>query len=156
MSRPAKLPGQEEASNLGYILYSSNSERSQATYSKNGLYLTVRDDNTAVLGGIKGLVRIIVDRFEFPNSNFHIFEKQIRTLLPLDETELIPKATFINDQESLLRKALYVAAEDSYQCEIVDSHLTAVKIGENKEFKSKQDWLDDRIQAWITDGVKIK
>ena len=147
MSRPVKFPGQDEAKTLGYILYSSAADRSQATYSKDGIYLTIKDDGTAFLGAQQGMIRVVIERFAFPNSNFSIFEKQIRKFVPLTDIpdrDIVPT---ISNNNYL--RALELAAEDVFQCEVLDAHTKDLIIGEGREYKTKQDWIERRIDQWL-------
>ena len=154
MSRPIKFPGQDEAKNLGYILYSSAGDKSQATYSKDGIYLTVKDDGTAFLGAQQGMIRVVIERFAFPNANFTIFEKQIRKFVPLtDLSEQAILETVIPTNNNYLI-ALQLAAEDVFQCEVLDAHTKDLVIGDGKQYKSKQDWIQKRIDEWLNSGKK--
>jgi hypothetical protein len=48
----------------------------------------------------------------------------------------------------MLEKALLRAARDMYQNEIIDTEMVSITIGENGDFRTKTDWLEERIEGW--------
>jgi len=74
------LPGYKEALDLGYSLNYHGGDRKSATYTKDGIHLTIRykkDNLEAYLEYIWKLLVIKTPNFTFPNKNFGIFENQV-------------------------------------------------------------------------------
>ena len=80
--------GYDEAVALGYTLYSHSGNGKIAHYIKDKLYLIVDDKGQATLWSCIGVVELEVKSFSFPNKNFHIFEKNINTILTAYEEYL--------------------------------------------------------------------
>jgi hypothetical protein len=47
------------------------------------------------------------------------------------------------------KKALYIAAEEAYEKEILDTAMKELLIGEDKDFLDKEDWVTCRISEWL-------
>lgn len=84
-----KLPGHDEAKRLGYTLYSTNGDRSRATYMKEdrSVFLTVREakggeGETAMLEATHKMVQLQIGPFSFPHQNIALFEAQLCECLP--------------------------------------------------------------------------
>ena len=75
------MPGQADAEQLGYSLLSYGGDKQSATYVRNGIWLTVYADSTAELSSMIGIVKLSIDRFQFPHPRFAVFEKQIRSII---------------------------------------------------------------------------
>ncbi len=75
------LPGYDEALALGYHLTSYSNNRSSADYSKDSLVLVMTDKGKATLWACIGAVELEVKSFSFPNENFHLFEKNMNSIL---------------------------------------------------------------------------
>jgi hypothetical protein len=77
-------PGQTEAERLGYTLYGSAGDHSSATYFKDHLFLTVTKNADNKFKGALwtniGLVELRIAEVSFPNSNFHIFERDMKAI----------------------------------------------------------------------------
>jgi hypothetical protein len=76
------LPGFKEANELGYELGFYNGSKSQATYYKGNLCLTINSNNKAILSSTYKLVELRIVNFSFPNKNIEMFERQILACLP--------------------------------------------------------------------------
>ena len=75
------LPGYMDAPRLGYSLLSYGGEKKSATYVKSDVWLTVYADSTAELSSMIGIVKLSIDRFQFPHPRFAVFEKKIRSII---------------------------------------------------------------------------
>ena len=53
------------------------------------------------------------------------------------------------NQIATLERALQIAAEDAYQEEVVDTEMEELVIGNDGEYFSKQEWIDERIEDWL-------
>ena len=74
------LPGYEEAISLGYYLNYYAGGGNSATYTKEGIQLTIKykgDSLEACLEYIWKLLVIKAPSFSFPNKNFKEFESQM-------------------------------------------------------------------------------
>lgn len=58
----------------------------------------------------------------------------------------------LRDAENALR----VAAEEAYNEEIIDTLMEDITIGEDNEYVSKEDWIDERIEKWYKVVEKAK
>lgn len=47
------------------------------------------------------------------------------------------------------KDALYIAARDAYDEEIVRTGMEELSIGEGKDFASKDEWIAARVQEWL-------
>lgn len=47
------------------------------------------------------------------------------------------------------KQALYRAAEEAYQDQVIDTEMYDNLIGEGKEFESKEQWIEEKVQMWI-------
>jgi hypothetical protein len=61
------------------------------------------------------------------------------------------KATWEGEAE-LAMKALLCAAEEAYQDKIVDTYMFRHVIGPGLAFASKEDWLRQKVEGWLTDA----
>lgn len=52
------------------------------------------------------------------------------------------------------KKALTIAANESYQSEVIDTEMVHCLIGEDNEYQSKEDWIEQRIECWISESNK--
>lgn len=48
------------------------------------------------------------------------------------------------------KKALQIAAEDAYKSDVVDTEMEEIIIGENGDYSSKEEWITDRLEDWLT------
>ena len=85
----SNYPGQTEADRLGYTLYGVAGDHSSATYVKDQIFLTVSKDVDgklrATLWTSIGLVELRIAEVSFPNSNFHIFERDMKAITEAGE-----------------------------------------------------------------------
>lgn len=49
------------------------------------------------------------------------------------------------------KKALYKAAQELYESEVLDTGMYQLLIGEDLEFSSKQEWIDSKVEEWLQD-----
>ena len=75
------LPGHDEALALGYHLTSYSGNRSSADYSKDSLNITVTDKGVVSLWTYIGIVKLEIAAISLPNINFHLFEKNMNSIL---------------------------------------------------------------------------
>jgi hypothetical protein len=68
------LPFHEYARQHGYTLSFYSTNRVQATYAKEGIYLTINDKGRASLSKNIKLAEVKIDDFQVPNKHFKIFE----------------------------------------------------------------------------------
>ncbi len=47
------------------------------------------------------------------------------------------------------KDALYIAAEEAYKSEIVDTDMVWATIGEDNDFATKEEWIKARIDEWL-------
>lgn len=47
------------------------------------------------------------------------------------------------------KSALYIAAEAAYESEVIDTGMRDILIGEEKDFESRKDWIEERVQEWL-------
>lgn len=51
-----------------------------------------------------------------------------------------------NPEMTKLQVALRIAAEEAYERDLVDTCMEKYTVGAGKEYESKQDWLDCKIE----------
>ena len=47
------------------------------------------------------------------------------------------------------RKALFVAAEEAFESEVVETQMVSIIIGKLNEFSSREDWIDSKVCEWL-------
>ena len=47
------------------------------------------------------------------------------------------------------KKALYLAARFAYQSEVVDTDMEEITIGENGDYATPKEWVQDRVDYWL-------
>lgn len=66
------------------------------------------------------------------------------------EANLVELRTRINEFENGLYKALIKAAEEAYHSEVEQTEMVDLWIGTGKEFANKEDWMEQRIEEWLS------
>lgn len=46
-------------------------------------------------------------------------------------------------------KALKKAAKEAYQEQVVDTDMVHNTIGENNDFATKEDWIEEKMEEWL-------
>lgn len=51
-----------------------------------------------------------------------------------------------------LRRALRIAAVEAFQSDVVDTEMEHLMIGPELEYSSATDWINDKIDEWLTEA----
>lgn len=54
-----------------------------------------------------------------------------------------------SEEIPLLRKALRIAAFEAYLSEVIETEMLDIVIGTDKEYPTKEAWIQDRIDTWV-------
>jgi hypothetical protein len=52
-----------------------------------------------------------------------------------------------------LRGALFLAANEAYQSEIVQTEMEKLTVGTGKEYEDRYEWIKQRREYWISEAV---
>ena len=55
--------------------------------------------------------------------------------------------------EQIRSTVIRIAAEEAYQSEVIDTLMEESIIGEGKEYRHKEDWLQSKVDGWFTEAV---
>lgn len=66
------------------------------------------------------------------------------------EADLVELRTRTNESAKGLYKALIKAAEEAYHNEVQQTEMEDSWIGTGKEFANKEDWMEQRIEEWLS------
>jgi len=54
------------------------------------------------------------------------------------------------------KDALYIAAEQAYQAEVVKTEMEPLVIGEDYHFANKEEWIAARVQEWLEEAELLR
>lgn len=55
----------------------------------------------------------------------------------------------------VLQEAIKLAAKEAYQHEIIDTCMEGIEIGGDRDYETKEDWLEVRIDSWVEEAENI-
>jgi hypothetical protein len=60
------------------------------------------------------------------------------------------------DELTRYKRALWIAAEEAYRDEVVAPEMETLIIGPADEYATKKDWLEDRVEYWLSEAAHRK
>lgn len=54
----------------------------------------------------------------------------------------------------VVEKALGIAAQEAYHSEVIDTDMEDITIGEDGDYTSREEWIEDRVDSWMSESKK--
>jgi hypothetical protein len=59
----------------------------------------------------------------------------------------------LEGERDVLRGALFLAANEAYKSEVVQTEMESLTVGDGKEYEDRYDWIKQRREYWISEAA---